>query len=70
MTDGKIDLPDADFQQPCSLIFGGEAAGLDPEYHQFGTSIRIPQTDAVDSLNLAQSVGIALYQAWIAHRNL
>ncbi len=66
MTDGKIDLPEADFQEPCSLIFGGEAAGLGAEYHQYGTSIRIPQAEAVDSLNLAQSVGITLYQTWVA----
>lgn len=66
MTDGKIDLPKADFKAPSALIFGGESAGLNQEYHQYGTSIRIPQADAVDSLNLAQSVGIALYQSWVA----
>ena len=69
MTDGKIDLPWADFKRPSALIFGGEAGGLDPDFHQYGTSIRIPQTDAVDSLNLAQSVGIALYQAWVLRQS-
>lgn len=65
LTDGKIALPEVDFTQPAGLVFGGEAPGLGEEYHQFGTSIRIPQADAVDSLNLAQSVGIALYQFWV-----
>ena len=65
MTDGKITLPQVSFSTPAALVFGGEAPGLGEEYHQFGTSIRIPQADAVDSLNLAQSVGIALYQFWV-----
>ncbi len=66
MTDGKIALPDVSFATPAALVFGGEAPGLGEDYHQFGTSIRIPQADAVDSLNLAQSVGIALYQFWVS----
>ena len=65
MTDGKIDLPEMGFNEPFSMIFGGEGAGLGQEYHQFGDSVRIPQADTVDSLNLAQSVGIALYQSWV-----
>lgn len=65
MTDGKIALPEISFDEPVGLVFGGEAPGLGEEYHQFGTSVRIPQADAVDSLNLAQSVGIALYQFWV-----
>ena len=65
MTDGKIPLPEVTFDTPAGLIFGGEAPGLGEEYQQFGTSIRIPQEDTVDSLNLAQSVGIALYQFWV-----
>ena len=65
MTDGKIALPEVSFSKPASLVFGGEAPGLGEEYHQFGTSIRIPQADIVDSLNLALAVGITLYQGWI-----
>jgi len=64
MTDGKIALPDAFLEQPYALIFGDEASGLGDEFHQFGTSLRIPQSDKVDSLNLAQAVGIVLYQGW------
>lgn len=65
MTDGKIALPDIQLQPPYALIFGDEAAGLGQEFHQYGTSLRIPQSDQVDSLNLALSVGIALYQGWL-----
>ncbi len=65
MTNGKITLPEVEFQPPYSLIFGDEASGLGDEYLQFGTSTRIPQHGAVDSLNLALSVGITLYHSWV-----
>ena len=67
MTDGKITLPEVSFSTPAALVFGGEAPGLGEEYHQFGTSVSIPQADKVDSLNLAQSAGIALYQFWVGN---
>lgn len=63
MTDGSTPLPRAHFEQPFSLIFGNEGAGLGDEFHQVGESIRIPQSAAVDSLNIAVAVGIALYAA-------
>lgn len=62
MTDGAIELGRARFQRPFSLIFGSERAGLSPEYHSLGTSLRIPQQPAIDSLNLPVAVGIALYE--------
>jgi TrmH family RNA methyltransferase len=65
MTDGKISLSDAKLDHPYALIFGDEASGLGSEYHQYGTSLRIPQAQDVDSLNLAMAVGITLYQGWI-----
>lgn len=65
MTDGKIALPDLVLDPPYALVFGDEASGLGDEFHQFGTSVRIPQAGEIDSLNLALSAGIALYQAWI-----
>ena len=61
MTDSATLLPEVTFEPPYTLIFGNESAGLDPAYNQIGTPVAIPQTDAVDSLNLAISVGIALY---------
>lgn len=65
MTDGKISLPEAILEEPYTLVFGDEASGLGDEYHQYGTSLRIPQSQEVDSLNLALAVGITLYQGWI-----
>lgn len=63
MTDGEVDLPQVEFRHPYTLIFGPEGAGLGPAYHALGTSVRIPQSGRIDSLNLAVSVGIALYAA-------
>lgn len=65
MTDGKIGLPEAVLEKPYALVFGDEASGLGEEFHQYGTSLRIPQGQEVDSLNLALAVGITLYQGWI-----
>lgn len=44
-----------------SLIFGNEGAGLAADYTDLGTAVFIPQTAAVDSLNLPISVAIGLY---------
>ncbi len=47
------------------LIFGRESAGL-PEYLIYGnrdTAVRIPMHDAIRSLNLANSVAIAVYES-------
>ncbi len=44
-----------------SLVFGNEASGLDNSYLKVGTSIYIPQTPEVDSLNLTIAVGIGIF---------
>ena len=62
MTDGQVPLPETTFETPFGLIFGPESAGLPAEFHRLGTSLSIPQSAAIDSLNLAVSVGITLYQ--------
>lgn len=45
-----------------SLVFGNESSGLPDAYLQYGTSIFIPHSDKIDSLNLSMAVGIALAQ--------
>ena len=44
-----------------SLVFGNEASGLDDSFLKVGTSIMIPQSPHVDSLNLTIAVGIGAY---------
>jgi TrmH family RNA methyltransferase len=63
MTDGQIPLPEVSFEPPFGLVFGPENAGLPQEYHTYGTSVSIPQSKAIDSLNLAISAGITFYQS-------
>ena len=47
--------------RPYTLVFGNEAKGLPKGYHEYGQSVRIPQTKRVDSLNLSVAVGIGAY---------
>lgn len=44
-----------------SLVFGNEATGLDDSFLDYGTSIIIPQSDEVDSLNVTVAAGIAMF---------
>jgi RNA methyltransferase, TrmH family len=61
MTSGEVTLPDATFTPPFTLIFGSESSGLPDTFRVLGTTVSIPQTSAIDSLNLAVAVGVALY---------
>ncbi len=53
------------FQPGDALVFGSETSGLPPEiterYQEH--AVRIPMVEGVRSLNLANSVGIAAYEA-------
>ena len=44
-----------------SLVFGNEATGLDDSYLTKGTSIIIPQSEEVDSLNITIAAGVGMY---------
>lgn len=44
-----------------SLVFGNEATGLDDSFLEKGTSIIIPQSEEVDSLNITIAAGIGIY---------
>lgn len=63
MPGGEIELrPDKITRNKCfSLVFGNEAKGLDDDFRKLGTSIRIPQTELVDSLNLSIAVAVGIY---------
>jgi len=63
MLNGKKPLTINDCPKPklFSLVFGNEATGLDDSYLSVGTSIIIPQSEEVDSLNLTIAVGIGTY---------
>ena len=63
MLDGSLPLPQAcrAAKAPWSLVFGNEATGLPPRFAQLGQPVRIPQSDAIDSLNLAVAVSVGSY---------
>ena len=48
-------------EKPYSLIFGSESCGLPPEYAKFCQPVFIEQNRELDSLNISNSVSIALY---------
>lgn len=56
-----LNLRDCPKAELYSLVFGNEATGLDDSYLKVGTSIFIPQSPEVDSLNLTIAVGIGAY---------
>ena len=63
MLDGAKDLDVVAAGAPAShsLIFGNEATGLGSEFHSYGQSVKIPQSDRIDSLNLSVAASVAMY---------
>lgn len=63
MVDGDSYISNISFSEPYTLVFGNEGSGLSNDYKGVGKSVKIEQSDDVDSLNLSIAVGISLYQA-------
>lgn len=63
MLKAKKKLPETVFGSPFSLIFGNEATGLPDSFLKEGTSVIIPHSDRIDSLNITIAASIALYEA-------
>lgn len=63
MLDGAMPLAQAVKGQKglYTLIFGNEGSGLSPEFAGIGRAVRIPHSQAIDSLNLAVAVAIGAY---------
>jgi len=59
--ENTLTLKDCPKTELFSLVFGNEATGLDDSFLKVGTSIFIPQSPDVDSLNLTIAVGIGVY---------
>lgn len=62
MLDAKSSLHEVRPKGTFSLIFGNEATGLPPEFAQIGTSVIIPHSNRIDSLNLPIAASIAMYE--------
>ena len=63
MLDGARPLDEVarEAEPPCSLVFGNELSGLPPVCASLGQSVFIPQSDEIDSLNLAVAVSVGTY---------
>lgn len=63
MLNGEKPLTVKDCPKPelFSMVFGNEATGLPDKFLKYGTSIIIPQTEYVDSLNLTIAAGIGMF---------
>ena len=63
MLDGarSLDAVAAGAMSPFSLIFGNEQTGLPPAFARLGQSVLIPQSDEIDSLNLAVAISVGAY---------
>jgi TrmH family RNA methyltransferase len=57
-------LPSADLRKPVAILLGGEGAGLPPDLLGAANGrVTIPMQSGVDSLNVAASAAIILYEA-------
>lgn len=65
--DGTVSHTEVDYQPGDTLLFGRESTGLDAEVKadpRVTATVRIPMRPGLRSLNLANSVSIATYEAW------
>ncbi len=63
MLDGAVNLQRAALKAGSrhALVFGNEARGLEARFAALGQSVKIPQSDEIDSLNLSVAASIAMY---------
>jgi len=66
-TKGRTNYDAPEFQAGDTFIFGPETRGLPSavlEQHEVSNVLRIPMIESSRSINLANAVGIILYEAW------
>jgi RNA methyltransferase, TrmH family len=62
--EGAITYTDADLSGSIALVFGAEAAGLDPFWRVASDlAVRIPQRGTVDSLNVSVTAALMMFEA-------
>jgi TrmH family RNA methyltransferase len=55
---------EADLASSCAILLGNEGSGISHEEFAGLSTIHIPMTEGVESLNVAMAGGIFLYEAW------
>ena len=58
----KDTLAPRQIKQPCLILFGNEGKGLDKELFDCCSSIRIPQADTMESLNVGVAACIIMHE--------
>jgi TrmH family RNA methyltransferase len=67
--DAETSIFDADLRGPLALVFGNETKGVSPELRRAADlAVRIPVRGGAESLNVASSAAVALYE--VMRRNL
>ena len=63
MLDASVPLSEGvkNKKTPFALIMGNEGSGLPAEFAQLGQALRIPHSQAIDSLNLSIAAAIGMY---------
>jgi TrmH family RNA methyltransferase len=62
-TGDSSEIREIKFIKPYTLVFGNESSGLPEDMEVEGTTVSIPQSGKIDSLNLSVAAGIALYES-------
>jgi len=62
MSKGNKRIDSIKINSPFSLVLGNESSGLPHEFAKFGTTVTIPHSNIIDSLNVSVAAGIALYE--------
>lgn len=61
--DATDDLYDLDLRQPIAWLVGNEGQGVDPQLLEVASQrVKIPQSLAIESLNLATATAVCLYE--------
>jgi len=70
LTDDAVSYLDYDFTKPVTIIFGNEISGVSTDtLKQCDTIVKIPMFGSKESLNIANSYGIVVYEIvrqWLA----
>lgn len=63
MLDASVPLAEGvrNKKEPFALVMGNEGSGLPAEFAKLGQAVRIPHSDAIDSLNLSIAAAIGMY---------
>ena len=68
-TKGQRVYADAQFEPDCFLVFGKETKGLDEQllHDNYSQTLRVPMKGDTRSLNLSNTVALAVYEAMRQH---